>query len=271
MSLKTRDSGDMTFWEHLDDLRSVLVRSFIAIFIAAIGAFFLKDFIYDTLILGPRQSDFFTNRMLCKLSHLLNSELLCINQGTFEIINIELAGQFRSHLLISIVTALIISVPFILFQFWRFIKPGLYKNETRSLRGFVFYSSTLFFIGVSFGYFIIAPLAINFLINYTISADVVNQIKLGSYISNVMMICLSTGLVFELPLLIYFLTKMGIITPKVLSKYRKHAFVIFLIVSAIITPPDVFSQFLVVIPLLILYEISIGISKRTAKRMKLAG
>lgn len=270
--MAAQNSGpEMTFWEHLDELRTTLFRSFIAIFIATIGAFLLKDFIYSTIILGPREADFFTNRMLCKLSTLLNSELLCINQGTFEIINIELAGQFRSHLIISIVAGLIIAFPYFLFELWRFIKPGLYKNEVRSMKGFVFWTSFLFFIGVLFGYFMIAPLAINFLINYTISPDVVNQIKLGSYISNVVMICLSTGIIFELPLLIYFLTKMGVITPKLMKRYRKHAIVIFFIASAIITPPDVFSQLLVAAPLFVLYEISIIISRRTLKKSELAG
>jgi len=265
------DSGEMTFWEHLDDLRGTLIRSFIAIFIATIGAFLLKDFIYNTIILGPRNADFFTNRMLCKLSHIMNSEVLCINQGTFEIINIDLAGQFRSHLLISIVAGLIIGFPYFLFELWRFIKPGLYKKEIRNMKGFVFWTSFLFFIGISFGYFMIAPLAINFLINYTISPDVVNQIRLGSYISNVVLICLSTGIVFELPLLIYFLSRMGVITPKLMKKYRKHAVVFFFIASAIITPPDVFSQILVALPLLFLYEISIIISRRTVKKYALGG
>jgi sec-independent protein translocase protein TatC len=264
-------SGEMTFWEHIDALRATLIRAVIAIFVAAIGAFLLKDFIYNTVILGPREADFFTNRMLCKLSGLLNSELLCINQETFEIINIDLAGQFRSHLLISIVAGLVIAFPYFLFELWRFIKPGLYNKEVRSMKGFVFWTSILFFIGVSFGYFMIAPLAINFLINYTISPDVVNQIKLGSYISNVVLICLSSGLIFELPILIYFLTKMGVVTPKLMKKYRKHAIVLFFISSAIITPPDVFSQILVALPLFVLYEISISISKRTLRKMELAG
>ena len=268
MAKKSVKDGEMTFWDHLDDLRVTLTRVFIAMGLFAIAAFLLKDFIYSTIILGPREPDFFSNRMLCELSHLLNSELLCINQGTFEIINIELAGQFRSHLIISVVAGLIMSFPYLLWEIWRFIKPGLYKKETRGLKGFVFYTSFLFFTGVSFGYFIIAPLAINFLINYTISPDVINQIRLGSYISNVTMICLSTGIVFELPLLIYFLTRMGIVTPRVLKKYRKHAIVMFFLLSAIITPPDVFSQVLVALPLFVLYEISINISKRTFKKME---
>ncbi|MCK4661797.1 MAG: twin-arginine translocase subunit TatC [Bacteroidales bacterium] len=258
--------NEMTFWEHLDELRSVLIRSIIAIGIFSVIAFFFKEFIYDTVILGPRKSDFFTNSLLCSLGDILNSSILCINQKSFEIINIEMAGQFRSHLIISFVTGIVFAFPYFLFELWKFIKPAFHENESKSLKGFVFYTSFLFAIGILFGYYIINPLAINFLISYEISPEVVNQIKLGSYISNVLMICLSTGLVFELPLLIYFLTKMGMITPQILKKYRKHSAILFFILSAIITPPDIFSQFLVAMPLFLLYEISISISKRVTKK-----
>ena len=259
---------EMSFWEHLDDLRGVLIRVILTVIGFTIVAFFFKDFIYTKVILGPREPDFFTNKLMCKLGVLLNSNLLCINQTSFNIINIEMAGQFRSHLLISFIAGLVISVPFILWQIWSFIKSGLYKNEKKGMHGFVFYSSILFIIGVLFGYYLIDPLVINFLVNYSISPDVVNQIRLGSYISNVLMVCLSTGIIFQLPLLIYFLTKIGIVTPLLLKKYRKHVAVLFFILSAIITPPDVFSQFLVVIPLFGLYEISIYISKCIYKKQQ---
>lgn len=263
-----KEENDTSFLGHLEALRYTAIRSILVISVISIAAFFFKDFIYNQIILAPKDENFITNILFCKFGHLFNTELLCINKNNFQIINIELAGQFRSHLLITVIAGLILAFPYLLLEIWWFIKPALYSNEIKGVGSFVVVTSFLFMVGVLFGYYIIAPLTINFLSNYIISEDVVNQIKLGSYISTVVMIALSTGLVFELPVLIYFLSKFGIVTPVFLKRYRKHAILIFFILSAIITPPDIFSQILVAIPLILLYEISIYISKRVDKKRK---
>ena len=180
--------------------------------------------------------------------------------------NIDMSGQFSTHIMVSIVAGFILAFPFVLYQMWAFIKPGLKLKEQQSARGIVFFSSSLFFLGVIFGYFIIAPLSLQFLGSYRVSEEVVSSIKLASYISTLVSITLSTGLVFQLPILVYFLTKIGLITPEFLKTYRKHALVAVLILAAIITPPDITSQVLVAMPIMILYELSIMISRRVIKK-----
>ncbi len=257
---------DMSFWDHLDVLRFSLMRSFAVIFILAIVGFYFTDFIYSEIILGPKSADFITNKMFCQLGNYIGTESLCINQGTFKLNNFEMAGQFRSNLLIVLVAGIIVGMPYILTEIWYFIRPALSIKERKGVRGFVFVTNFLFITGISFGYFLIAPLAINFLVTWTLSPDIENTLRLGSYISMVVMISLSTGIVFQLPVLIYFLARMGIVTPVLLKTFRKHAIVAFFLLSAVITPPDIFSQFLVALPLIFLYEISIKIAKRVEKK-----
>lgn len=177
-----------------------------------------------------------------------------------------MAGQFTTHITISIIVGLVIGFPYVFYQFWKFIKPALYIKERKYARLSVFYASSLFSLGVLFGYFLIVPLSIHFLGTYNVSDQILNQINLKSYISSVNSIILASGVIFELPIIIYFLSKVGIITPITLKKYRKHSLIGMLIVSAIITPPDVFSQVLVCLPLIILYEIGIKISKRIVRK-----
>ena len=262
---KSSELQELTFWDHLDVLRFALMRSAIAVFVLAIVAFYFTDFVYSQVILGPKSPDFITNRLFCEFSKLVSVDSLCINQIRFKLNNLEMAGQFRNNLLISIVSGLIVAMPYILTELWIFVKPALSIKERKGVRGFVVATSFLFMIGISFGYFIISPLAINFLANWTLSPDIENTIRLGSYISMVVMIALSTGLVFQLPVLIFFLAKMGIVSVEFLKTYRKHAIVVFFILSAIITPPDMFSQLLVSFPLIFLYEISIKIARRVEK------
>ncbi|OIP00550.1 MAG: twin arginine-targeting protein translocase TatC [Bacteroidetes bacterium CG2_30_33_31] len=257
---------NMTFWDHLEVLRYTLMRSVAAVVVFSVIAFFFKEFIYGTIILGPKSADFISNRLFCQLGHFLNTDSLCINRVDFPIVNFELGGQFRSHMLITFVSGIIISMPYILTEIWLFIRPALSVKERKGISGFVIITSFLFLIGLSFGYFIIVPLALDFLYTYTLTPDIVNTIRLDSYISTVVMISISTGIVFELPVLIYFLARMGIVTAVFLKTYRKHAIVILIILSAIITPPDIFSQILVATPLLGLYEISIIIAKRVEKQ-----
>jgi sec-independent protein translocase protein TatC len=253
----------MTFWEHLDELRGTLWRVLIAIVVTSILAFSFKDILFDHIILAPKSKSFITYRLLCQLGEWLSIPSLCVDPSHFELININLAGQFTSHMNISLVAGLIMALPYLLWELWRFIKPGLTDQEVRNSRGAVAITSLLFLLGVFFSYFIVAPLMINFLGGYTVSKEVSNQIALTSYVSSVTMMTLLMGLLFELPMLVLFLTKIGIITPKYLRKYRKHTLIGILIISGIITPsPDIFSQVVVALPLYALFELSLSISSR---------
>jgi sec-independent protein translocase protein TatC len=257
---------EMSFLEHLEELRWHIIRSIAAIVILMIAAFIFKNIIFDKIILAPKSPDFITARLLCRLGEYLETTSLCINTQPLNLINIKMSGQLTTHITVSLVAGLILAFPVVLWEFWQFFKPALKANEARYAKGAVFAASMLFFTGVSFGYFLLAPLSIHFLSSYEISADVVNQINVRSYIGTLTSICLATGLVFELPIIAFFLTKIGLVTPTFMRKYRKHAIVVIFIISAIITPPDVFSQTLVAIPLLILYEISIFISAGVMKQ-----
>lgn len=258
--------NEMSFLEHLEELRWHIIRSILAIVIFMIIAFIFKGFIFGKVILGPQQPGFLTNRLLCQLAEMLSIPGLCINQNPVTLINIKMSGQITTHITASIVAGLILAFPVILWEFWQFFKPALKDSEAKYARGAVTASSLLFFTGVLFGYFVLAPLSIHFLSTYEIDPTVINQINVRSYIGTLTSICLATGLVFELPIVAFFLTKIGVVTPQFMRKYRKHSIVVIFILSAIITPPDVFSQTLVAIPLLILYEVSILISARVMKQ-----
>jgi len=264
--LPDKKKEELTFWDHLDVLRFALMRSVIAIIILAIGAFYFTSFIYDTVILGPMSPDFISNRLFCQLSKAVNIASLCINQKAVALNNFEMAGQFTSNLLIVFVAGLIIAMPYVLTELWLFVRPALTLKERKGTRGFVVVTTFLFLLGISFGYFIVTPLAVNFLLNWSISPEIHNTIRLGSYIRTVVMTSLSAGLVFELPVIIYFLAKAGIVTKSLLKEYRKHAVVGFFILAAVITPPDMISQFLVAIPLISLYEVSIIITGRVERK-----
>jgi sec-independent protein translocase protein TatC len=269
--MSDQQQGEMTFIQHLEVLRFHLMRSAIAVVVLAILAFVNKSFLFDTVIFGPKKGDFFTFRKLCEFSDFLSAKvptlvtdptILCLGQDFPALQNIDMAGQFTSHIMVSMIAGAIVAFPYILWEFWRFIKPGLEKNEATYARGIVFWASLLFMMGVSFGYYIIAPLSVNFFFTYSISPEVTTLPTLSAYVSTVTGVVLAAGIVFELPLIVYFLSKIGILSPEILRKYRKHFVVVALILSAIITPPDIFSQILVTIPLVFLYEISIRISGR---------
>jgi sec-independent protein translocase protein TatC len=265
------EEKEMTFLEHLEELRWRLVRSSIAIVIFAIVAFLGKSIIFDKILFAPRTSDFLTYRGFCELSHLLTlGDKLCMGDVNITLQNIDMSGQFSMHIMVSLVAGLIMAFPFVIHQFWSFLKPGLKDKEIKSASGIVFFSSILFFLGVLFGYFIIAPLSLQFLGSYRVSDSVESAIKLNSYITTLVSITLTTGLVFELPIFIYFFTKIGLVTPEFLKKYRKHALVVVLILSAVITPPDITSQVLVALPIMLLYELSIGISRRVIRQQEKA-
>lgn len=263
---RKNNEGEMSFLEHLEELRWHIIRSVVAIFVLMLVAFSFKNLIFDRIILAPKEPEFITNRLLCKLGMLVNIDKLCINTKHVNLISIKMAGQITTHITVALVAGIILAFPYVLWEFWKFFRPALHTNEKQHARGAVLVSSMLFFLGVLFGYFALAPLSIHFLTTYEVSPDVVNQINIRSYIGTLTSICLATGLIFELPIITFFLTKVGIITPSFLKKYRKHAILVIVILAAIITPPDVFSQMLVCIPLLALYEVGIVISKRVIKQ-----
>ena len=259
---------EMSFLDHLEELRWHLIRSTIAVVLLALGAFILKDFIFDTLIFGPKRPDFPTYRMFCSISRSLGMDTFCFQEMPFRIQSRTMAGQFSAHMWTSIYAGIIVAFPYILYEFWKFISPGLKEKERKSSRGFIVIASLLFFLGVLFGYYLITPLSINFLGSYQVSKEVFNDFDLDSYISLVRTSVLAFGIVFELPIIMYILTKIGLVTPEILRKYRKFALIIVLILSAVITPPDIVSQVIVAIPILILYEVSIYISKIVIRNQK---
>lgn len=258
---------EMSFWDHLDVLRGTIIRSVIAIFVFSITAFIFKNILFDKIILAPKNNDFITYRILCKLGKMLSTDSFCFDTSSINLININLAGQFMSHMMISIIAGLIVASPYIIWELWRFIRPGLTDHERKNTRGVVLIISMLFFSGVLFSYFLVVPLMINFLGNYQVSEAVVNQISLTSYTGSITTMTLIMGLIFEFPIVVIFLTKIGILSPSLLKKYRKHTFVVILISSGLITPsPDVFSQLIVALPLYALYEISLSISSRMYRK-----
>lgn len=257
---------EMSFLDHLEILRWHLIRAFFAIIVMGITAFVFSRFIFDNIILAPKMADFFTNVLLCDLGKWVGSDTLCINSKPFQLISIQMAGQFSSHIMVSVISGFILSFPYVFWEFWSFVRPALYEKEKNQASGAVFWSSFLFLSGVLFGYYVIVPLSVHFLGSYEVSTQVINQINLGSYISTVTSVVLAAGVVFELPILIYFLAKAGLVTPSFLRQYRKHALIVILLLSAIITPPDVFSQVLVSVPLLILYEAGIVIAQNIERK-----
>ena len=268
---KPRKGGpekEMTFWEHLEELRWHLLRSAAVLVVLSIIAFISRHIIFDTVILAPKDSQFITYQLLCRLSEYIKVKSLCLDISSLKVINIQLSGQFMIHLYISIVAAIIVAFPYILWEIWSFIRPALKKNEKKYSRGAVLAGTILFFMGVLFSYFLIVPLTINFFGDYQVSESVQNNITLSSYVNTVVTLTFACGLVFELPILIFFLTKVGIVTPAFLRRNRKYTLIILLTISAIITPPDIFSQILVCLPLFLLYEFSIFVSKRVQREEK---
>ncbi len=261
--MATKNVDEMSFLDHLEDLRWHLIRITIAVILAGIIAFCFPKILFGVIIFGPTDMSFPTYQWLCEMSQLIGIEdtTFCADRFPFDLQNRLVAGQFSTHIWTSIYAGFIVAFPYALYQLWRFISPGLKKNERRNSRGFIIIASLLFFIGVLFGYYVITPLSFNFLANYSISDKVINDFDLNSVIAVVRSSSLAAGLVFELPILVYFLTKIGLVTPQILIKYRKFALVIVLIISAVITPPDIASQVIVAVPILILYQVSIFISR----------
>lgn len=266
---EVKEDKEMSFLDHVDELRKHLVRSALAICVLSIVAFLYIDFIFHEIILGPLREDFFTYRKLCEWSQqFYHNDSLCVKDFKISLQNTEMAGQFMMSFKLAFLAGIILSMPFILWQLWKFIKPALNLNEVKNTRGFVFYTTTLFLMGVSFGYFVLCPISINFFAHYSLSPKINNEINIQSIVSFMSLLVLGTGLIFELPVLMYFLARIGLITSAFLKKYRKYAFVIILIVAAIVTPPDIVSQVILTIPLYMLFELGVIITKRVEKQKK---
>ena len=258
---------EMSFLDHLEELRWHLIRSTVAIVIIASVAFLMRGFIFDTVIFGPKKMDFPTYRLFCDVATYLGFDSdFCAEKLPFTIQSRLMSGQFSAHIWTSVWAGFIIGFPYILYEMWKFISPGLYEKERRNSKGFILIASFLFFLGVLFGYYIVAPLSINFLGTYQVSEEVLNEFDLSSFIATVRSSVIACGILFELPIIIYFLTKIGLVTPDIMRKYRKIALVMVLILSAIITPPDVASQIIVAVPVLVLYQVSIYISSYVMKK-----
>jgi len=262
--------AEMSFFDHLDVLRKHLLRTLAVVTVFVIGAFWFSDFIWGQIIMGPKKPDFWTYRMMCKLVDALPSLIpkeFCIKVIDAKLINTEMAGQFTLQMNSCITAGLILGVPYLLFEIWLFIKPALLDTEKKSASGFVAFASLLFFIGVLFGYYVIAPLSINFLLTFTVDPSIANTITIDSYLSLILTLALGSGIIFQLPVVIFVLSKLGIMTPQFMRKSRRYAVVLILIVASVVTPTaDPYTMLIVAFPLFLLYELSIMISANIQKK-----
>ncbi|HSY62889.1 MAG TPA: twin-arginine translocase subunit TatC [Cytophaga sp.] len=251
----------MTFFDHIDELRKHIIRSVIAVIGFSIIAFIYMDFIFHDILMAPSRPDFFTFRMLCTYFQY------CVGEMNFTLMSRTMTGQFSMHITASLIAGLIVAFPYIVYQLWTFIAPALHPNERKHVQGVVAGVSILFFIGILFGYYIISPLAIDFLANYQLDPSIQNSFDVTSYISTLCLMALGGGVIFQLPVVVYFLSIMGMLTPMFMRKYRRHAVLIMTVISAILTPsPDALSLMLMLVPMLLLYELSIFVSAVVYKR-----
>jgi len=257
---------EMSFLDHLEELRWHIVRSVGSIAVGFVVAFVFAKWIFDNIIFAPAKASFITFRALCKVGAYFNTDALCVTDIPFKVQSRFVTGQFSMQFTAAFVIGLIIAFPYVFWEIWRFVKPGLYTTERKGSRGAVFAVTFLFLSGISFGYFILCPMSMYFFANYTISDMIVNEFDITSYVSTIVALVFGSGVLFQLPVAIFFLTRIGIVTPSFLRTYRKHAMIAILILAAIITPPDMLSQLIISMPLWVLYEISILISAREVRR-----
>ncbi len=255
-----KDANEMTFFEHIEELRGHILRALVSVLAVSVVVFIAKSFVFQYVILGPTKPDFITYLLVCKYF-----PDFCFYPENLQIITRDIQEQFISHLKVSFWLGTIVAFPYIFYEFWRFIKPGLYKKEIEAARGMVFVCSFLFLLGVGFGYFIISPFAITFLSTYSVSPDIANTTTLAAIVNSMTMFTLPVGLVFELPVVMYFLGKIGLVSSAFLKKYRRHAIVFIVILAAVVTPPDAITQMMIAIPLYALYEVSVVVTKRIDK------
>ncbi len=263
------DGKEMSFLDHLEELRWHIIRAVGSIFVFAIIAFVFIEDIFKVVVMGPKSPNFWTYRMMCKLSEISGYDDLCVKKLNFELQALGVSDQFTMALTSSLIIGLCFAFPYAFWEVWRFIKPGLRQSEKQAARGAVFYVSALFLLGLLFGYFIVSPLAINFLANYQITPDIKNQFDITSYIGILVTLSLGCALMFQMPIAAFVLAKVGVLTPAFMREYRKHAWIVILVVAGIITPsPDIYSQVLVALPLAGLYEVSILVA-RSVERLRL--
>ncbi|HNP96533.1 MAG TPA: twin-arginine translocase subunit TatC [Cyclobacteriaceae bacterium] len=263
------DEKEMSFLDHLEELRWHVVRSIVAIFVFMIVAFLAGQWIFDNIVFAPARIDFVTFRYLCKIGHALNMvESLCVEIIPFKVQSRFMTGQFTMHLTAAFVLGFILAFPYVFWELWSFITPGLHIKERKNSKWAVISVSFLFLLGIGFGYFIMSPLAVWFLSSYSISDMISNEFDITSYVSTITALVFGSGLLFQLPVVVYFLSQIGIVTPSLMRQYRRHALVGILILGAIITPPDPLSQSLISLPLYLLYEFSILISAMVLRRKK---
>ena len=253
------ENQQMSFLQHLDELRWRLVRIAIAVISVAVVLWIYQEWVMNHVFLVLKEKEFITFKLLCAYFGV------CVSDTTVKMQSMTVSGQFNYAMMMSLMGGLIITAPYIFYQIWSFIKPGLKKNELRAAKGLVFYVSLCFFLGVLFGYFVVAPLTVQLFGSFQISPEIENNFTVGSYMGTVISTVFYTGILFLLPIVSFILTKIGLIGPEFLKKYRRHAIVVILIISAVITPPDMLSQIIVSIPIIVLYEIGIVVSTRTSK------
>lgn len=258
----------MAFTDHIEALRWHLVRALSAVIICAIAIFFKIEWVFTHIILGPANNDFVSYRLLCRLGKAIHVDALCLDSVNIKFQNTELSGQFMMSFSTSFMLGFIVAFPYVFWEFWKFIKPALKESELKYAKGIVFWSSALFFLGVGFAYFLIAPFTINFFAGYQLAPQFENIITIANYYDTMGDLVLGMGIVFELPILVYFLSRVGVLTPKLMRDQRRFAIVIIMVLAAVITPPDWFSIFLVAIPLVLLYEAGIVVSARILKEKK---
>jgi len=259
----------MSFFEHFDELRGHVFKSAIAIAIGAVIITVYNNYIVKNILMGPIHSDFATYSLLCKISQKLHlGSTLCLSQIHIKMQSNAVSGQFGVYFNIILIGGFILAFPYVFWQFWQFIKPGLTNNEVKSTRGVIFWVSFLFFIGILFGYYVIAPYTVNFFANFSLDDNIENLWTINSYFSTIIPLILGSGLAFQLPLVMFFLAKAGVVSSSYLKRVRKYAILIIVIVASIITPPDMLSTIICSIPLIMLYEISILLCKSVEKKEK---
>jgi len=269
--------GEMSFFEHLEALRWHLIRAALAIVVFACVAFAYYNEIFYGIIMAPTRTNFWAYRMMCDmgdffqsiLPSMFNAKDFCVESIHVKLINTEMAGQFTLKINSSLMIGIVLGIPYLFWELWRFIKPALHEKERKAATGFVFYASMLFILGVMFGYFIITPLSIRFLAGFIVSASIENLFSIDSYISSVSTLTLATGVVFQLPILVYIVSSLGFLTPQLMRRSRRYAIVIILVIAAVVTPtPDALTMTVVAVPLFVLYELSIIVAGVVEKRRK---
>ncbi|WP_266203572.1 twin-arginine translocase subunit TatC [Pontibacter kalidii] len=264
--VEEEEPQEMSFVDHLEELRWHIIRALGSIFVFATIAFLAKGFVFHDIILAPSRTDFLSYRVMCQVGQYFGSGALCFDDMGFTIQSRQMSGQFTMHLMVSAVLGLACAFPYAFWEIWRFVSPGLYPQERKNSQGAVFFVSVLFMLGLLFGYYVVSPISINFLAGYQVDPSILNEFDLSSYISTLTTLCLACAIMFEMPVIVFFLTKAGLITPETMKLYRRHALVVILVVGAIITPPDIVSQMLISLPLMLLYEVSIHISHNIRKK-----